>query len=309
MGKQTYIIGSRGSKLALWQAEHVKQALEHSAPSLKFQIELIKTAGDANTRAPLSVIGGLGVFTKEIEDALLSGRIDIAVHSLKDLPTGQPEGLTIAAVSEREETRDALVLPDEGMAGGALSIKEIPHGARVGTSSRRRSAQLKHLREDLEILDIRGNVDTRLRKLDSGEYDVIVLAAAGLIRLSLAERISGLIPLDLMVPAVGQGALAIETRREDETEAMVRVLDHPPTRAAVEAERSFLRTLGGGCTLPIGGHAVSDGESMKLLGLVASESGEEVLRESIEGPTNRAAELGEKLGRRMIENGALGLLG
>src|SRR6185312_1757133 len=206
------VIGSRGSKLALWQAEQARQRLLDLNPQIEVRIEIIKTTGDVKND-PLSVIGGKGVFTKELEDALLDGRIDLAVHSLKDLPTILPEGLSIAAICEREDARDALVLR-AGVKNG--SLLHLPQGAIIGTSSQRRLAQLKALRSDVVVKDLRGNVDTRVRKLDEGQYDALILASAGLIRLGLEDRISARIPIDQMLPAVGQGAIAIEIRNDNE---------------------------------------------------------------------------------------------
>jgi hydroxymethylbilane synthase len=308
MEKRTCVIGSRGSKLALWQSEWVKGQLEAAAPEFNFRIELIKTSGDVNTRMPLSVIGGQGVFTKEIEEALLSGRINIGVHSLKDLPTVQPDGLTIAAITKREDPRDALVLPlDSTITVG--SVEEIPQGARIGSSSQRRAAQLQSRRPDLVLMDIRGNVDTRLRKLDQGEYDALVLACAGLRRLGLGDRISAPISIDEMLPAVGQGALAVEMRgNDDELFTIVSKLDHAATRAACTAERSFLRALGGGCQLPIAGHAIVEGNTLNLRGLVASTSGDTVIADSVHGPISDAAYLGEQLGQTLLGRGVLSLL-
>ncbi len=306
--KETLTIGSRGSKLALWQAEWVKARLGAFHPQLEVSIEIIKTSGDVLKDAPLSLIGGKGVFTKELEEALLDGRIDLAVHSLKDLPTILPESLTIAAITEREDTRDALVLR-RGFALKNPSLKSLPEGAVVGTSSLRRLAQLKHLRPDIGIKDLRGNVDTRLRKLDAGDYDAIILAAAGLRRLGLAERISAPIPAEEMLPAVGQGALAIEMRVDDSTALkLLASLEHTRTRAACTAERALLRFLGGGCQLPIAAHGVVEDNRLRLEGLVAGLSGDVIIRDVLEGPATEAREIGESLGRRLLERGAKSLL-
>lgn len=305
-------IGSRGSKLALWQAEWVRGRLEAASPGTAVRVEVIKTEGDARRDVPLSAIGGRGVFTKEIEQALLEGRVDIAVHSLKDLPTTTPEGLLLAATPEREDARDALVLrtgftPEVAGAGGALAL--LPRGARVGTSSPRRLAQLKIRRPDLEVLDLRGNVDTRLRKLDAGWYEAVVLASAGLRRLGLEARISAHLTAEEMLPAVGQGALGVETRSDDaETRALVSVLDHAPTRAACTAERALLRALGGGCQLPIAAHAVARGGRLKLAALVAEPSGRGFVSDSVEGETSEAEQLGARLSEILIAGGAMSLL-
>jgi hydroxymethylbilane synthase len=306
--KETLVIGSRGSKLALWQAEWVKARLGSLHPQISVSIEIVKTSGDVMKDAPLAVIGGKGVFTKELEEALLAGRIDLAVHSLKDLPTILPERLTIAAITEREDTRDALVLR-AGFSLDSPSLKSLPEGAVVGTSSPRRLAQLKHLRPDINIKDLRGNVDTRLRKLDAGDYDAIILASAGLRRLGLTKRISAPIPTQEMLPAVGQGALGIEMRG-DESQALklVAALNHAPTRAACTAERALLRSLGGGCQLPIAAHGVVEGSQLRLEGLVAALSGNVIIRDTLEGRAIDARDLGETLGKRLLERGAESLL-
>ncbi len=297
---RTLVIGSRGSKLALWQAEQARLRLLELNPQIDVRIEIIKTTGDVKTE-PLSVIGGKGVFTKELEEALLDSRIDIAVHSLKDLPTILPDGLAISAICEREDARDALVLRSN-LAVEHASLAGLPANAVVGTSSQRRLAQLKALRSDVVVNDLRGNVDTRIRKLDEGQYDAVILASAGLLRLGLQDRISARLSIDEMLPAVGQGAIAIETRADDEfTVAATEKLDHAVTRVACLAERSFLRALGGGCQLPIAAHAVIDGDRIHIDGLVAQPDGSEILRDSLSGSSNHAESLGAKLGARLLE--------
>ena len=306
--RDRFIIGSRGSKLALSQAEWVRERLRQLHPLKQISIEIIKTSGDVMKDAPLAVIGGEGVFTKELEEALLTRQIDLAVHSLKDLPTVLPEGLAIAAITEREDARDALVLREESAIRQA-SIKHLPQGCVVGTSSPRRLSQLKHLRPDLAIKELRGNVDTRLRKLDAGEYDAVILASAGLQRLGLAHRISAPIETEEMLPAVGQGALAVEARRDDEeTVSILSLLDDSQTRAACTAERSLLRALGGGCLLPIAAHAVVQDHRLRLEGLVAEISGENIIRDSLEGTASDAERLGSDLARCLRERGAETLL-
>ena len=306
--KDYFVIGSRGSKLALWQAEWVKARLESLRPETEIRIEIIKTSGDVMRDVPLAVIGGKGVFTKELEEALLDQRIDIAVHSLKDLPTILPQELTITAITEREDPSDALVLRD-GFSLEKPSIREMPESATIGTSSLRRMAQLKNLRPDLIIKDLRGNVDTRLRKLDEGQYDAVILAAAGLRRLGFAERISVRVTTEEMLPAVGQGALGIETRADDEaTNDLVALLDHAPTRAACTAERALLRSLGGGCQLPIAAHGSVHGSHLRLEGLVASPSGENVIRDAVESDTSNAIEAGETLATNLRARGADAML-
>ncbi len=294
------VIGSRGSKLALWQAEQARENLQLLNPGIEIRIEIIKTTGDVKSE-PLSVIGGKGVFTKELEDALLDGRIDIAVHSLKDLPTILPDGLFISAICEREDPRDALVL----RAGAHGSLLDLPERAVVGTSSQRRLAQLKALRGDVEVKDLRGNVDTRIRKLDEGQYDALILATAGLVRLGLEERISTRIPLSEMLSAVGQGAIAIEVRSDNEAavEATSK-LEHRLTRIACVAERAFLRGLGGGCQLPIAAHAVFEQDLLVLDGLVAKPDGSEILRDRVSGPPDLAEAIGANLSAQLISRGA-----
>jgi hydroxymethylbilane synthase len=305
MGREI-VIGSRGSKLALWQSEWVKARLEEMGARVR--IDIFKTSGDVMRDVPLSTIGGQGAFTKELEVALLDGRIDVAVHSLKDLPTINPEGLSITATPEREDARDALVLRSDADSDGA-SIATLPAGSVVGTSSLRRIAQLKHLRPDVQVKDLRGNVDTRLRKLDSGEYDAVILASAGLRRLGLGRRISAAIETDVMLPAVSQGSLGVQTRADDnETNALVSRLDHAATRAAVVAERSLLRKLGGGCQVPIAAHAVVAGGELRLDGLVASLDGSRVIRDTTTAATTESEKAGDALAARMLERGAGELL-
>src|SRR5687767_9532648 len=296
---RSLVIGSRGSKLALWQAEQAKARLLVLNPEIDIRVEIIKTTGDVKSD-PLSVIGGKGVFTKELEDALLDGRIDLAVHSLKDLPTLLPVGLTISAICERDDPRDALVVRDDLKSRGG-SILNLPENAVVGTSSQRRMAQLKSLRPDVVVKDVRGNVDTRLRKLDEGQYEALLLASAGLRRLELEHRIDVAISIGEMVPAVGQGAIAIETRSDNElaTEA-TSALDHEETRLCCLAERAFLRSLGGGCQFPIAGHAIIEDELLKLDGLVSTPDGAQILRDQLAGPPDDAETIGAKLAAQLI---------
>lgn len=291
-------IGSRGSKLALWQAEWVARELARLGQSAR--IEIIRTTGDKMTDVALAQVGAKGLFTREIEEALLAGRIDLAVHSLKDLPTALPEGLTLAAVPQREDARDAVV---------GRRLCDLEPGARVGTSSLRRAAQLRRLRPDLLIEPVRGNVDTRLRRLAEGRYDAIVLALAGLRRLGWEERIAEILPLETMLPAVGQGALAIETREGDEVvRAACRPLEDPDTRRAVMAERALLAGLGGGCQVPIAAHAeLSDG-ALRLRAVVISPDGAQAVRDEIRGAPEDAEELGSELARRLLTSGAQAIL-
>jgi hydroxymethylbilane synthase len=287
------VIGSRGSALALWQARHVARKLE--ALGEQTRIEIIKTSGDKIQDVPLAMAGGKGLFTKEIEEALLAGVIDLAVHSMKDLPAELAPGLTIAAIPQREDPRDALV-------GASLDS-----AAKIGTSSLRRAAQLRAFRGSLVIETLRGNVDTRLRKLDEGRYDSIVLAAAGLRRLGWQDRIREIIPVEIMCPAGGQGALAIETRGDSgPARELAGKLDHAETRAAVEAERAFLATMGGGCQVPIGAYARLEAGTIHLLAVVAAPDGARIIKGEHRGPD--PAVVGAQLGRRLLDQGAREIL-
>jgi hydroxymethylbilane synthase len=273
---RSYVIGSRGSKLALLQARQVLDAILRLNPGLECRIEVIRTGGDAESRAPLSSIGGVGVFVKEIEEALLRGDIDVAVHSAKDMPAESDPRLCIAAFPEREDPRDALVSRGYGLAC-------LPSGARVGTGSARRQAQLLAVRPDLRMADIRGNVDTRLRKLDDGDYDAIVLACAGLRRMGLESRISEPLAVEVCLPAAGQGALAVQCRTGDEIAGFIAQIDHAGTRRCVEAERAVLRRLGAGCRTPIGVLArLVDGE-VEVEAMVAGCDGSTVVRDRARG--------------------------
>jgi hydroxymethylbilane synthase len=291
------VIGSRGSQLALWQARHISSCLLKLG--VETRLDIIKTTGDKITDVPLAQVGGKGLFTKEIEEALLAGSIDLAVHSLKDMPTALPAGLTLAAIPEREDPRDALI---------GKPLAELGAGSKVGTSSLRRAAQLHALGRGLVIENLRGNVDTRLRKLDEGQYDAIVLAAAGLRRLGWAERIRELIDPEVMCPAAGQGALAIETRADGGTAQQVACkLNHAATNAAVTAERSLLATLEGGCQVPIGAHAHFEGSMLHLSAMVASPDGARIMRDGASGSDPVA--LGRELGARLLASGARDILG
>jgi hydroxymethylbilane synthase len=291
------VIASRGSQLALWQARWVSAQLTERGHQCR--IEIIRTTGDKITDVPLAKVGTKGLFTKEIEEALLDGRADLAVHSLKDLPTELPAGLVLAAVPEREDPRDAVV---------GKRLADLPPGARVGTSSLRRSAQLRKLRPDLAIESVRGNLDTRLRKLDEGQYDAILLAAAGLKRLGWGDRIAEILPAETMCSAVGQGALAIETRASGAGFDAVQAMDDADTHAAVLAERGVLSALGGGCQVPIGAHATVEGGTVRLLGLVASPDGTEVIRGESQGEASEAESLGRALGGELLARGARRIL-
>jgi hydroxymethylbilane synthase len=291
------VIASRGSQLALWQARWIQDRL--AALGHESRIEIIKTSGDKITDAPLSKVGGKGLFTKEIEEALLEGRASVAVHSLKDLPTDLPASLTLAAVPGREDPRDAIV---------GMRLSELPPDALVGTSSLRREAQLRNNRPDLRIESIRGNLDTRLRKLDEGRYCAILLAAAGLRRLGWAARIAEILPPEIMCPAVGQGALGMETRAEGPAFEICRALEYPAARAAVDAERAALRALGGGCQVPIGAHATVQDGRLRLIAMVASPDGTELIRAHTEGPSEAAAQLGTEIAADLLSRGAARIL-
>jgi hydroxymethylbilane synthase len=292
-------IGSRGSQLALWQARWIQARLESFGAECR--IEIIHTTGDKITDVALSKVGTKGLFTKEIEEALLSGAIDVAVHSLKDMPTDLPVGLTLSAIPEREDPRDAMV-------GACLS--DLAQNARVGTSSLRRAAQLRAIRPDLEIENIRGNVDTRLRKLDEGRYVAIVLASAGLRRLGWENRISEVLEPEVMCPAVGQGALAVETRQDGgEAYDLSKRLDHSETRMAVTAERAVLASLGGGCQVPIGAYAtVDNGRMVHIRAVVVSPDGTQVIRKEARGLANAAAAIGRVLGEQLLADGGKQIL-
>lgn len=299
---RSLVIGSRGSQLALWQARFIQGKLE--TLGIGASIEIVKTAGDRITDMPLAVAGaqsgaGKGLFTREIEEALLDGRIDLAVHSLKDLPTELPEGLSLAAIPERANPFDALV---------GRCLDDLPQRARVGTSSLRRSAQLLRYRPDLNLVPLRGNVDTRLRKLDEGQCDAAVLAAAGLMRLGWSDRIDELLAPEVMCPAAGQGALAIETRQSGFGYDTCEPLDHPATHAAVTAERALLATLGGGCQVPVGAFAKIEGHQLVLRAIVISPDGATAISDSIVGEVTRPAAVGYELGERLLRQGAAAIL-
>lgn len=301
-------IGTRGSALAMAQAGLVKAALEKRHAGLTCELVVIKTTGDDFSAGEKSAPGAgtaalKGLFVKEIEEALLDGRIDLAVHSVKDMESDLPQGLTLAAVMRREDPRDALVSRQ------GQPLQELPAGARVGASSLRRQAQLKRLRRDLEFVPIRGNVETRLKKLGAGEYDAIVLAACGLARLALSGRVTEYLPLDQVLPAPGQGALGIEIRADrKEMEDLVRAVDDEPSRQAVEAERAFLRALGGSCRVPVGALGVVQGEALRLAGVVLSPDGLKSVRKELSGPRKDPQRLGGELASRLRAVGADRLL-
>jgi len=292
-------IGSRGSQLALWQANYIADRLHGHGHTV--HIEVIKTTGDKIIDVALAKVGTKGMFTKEIEEAMLDSRIDLAVHSLKDLPTELTPEFVIAAVPEREDPRDAF------LSNKYSRIEELPARARVGTSSLRRQAQLHAMRGDLEIIPLRGNVDTRLRKLQSGEFDGIILAAAGVSRLGLTDLVRMRLEPEQMCPAAGQGALAIEARSTDSaTIAALKFLDHTVTRAAVECERAALNALGGGCQVPIGAYASHENGKLTLQAVVASPDGTEIIRAQRSG--SEPQELGREVGEALLANGAMRIL-
>ncbi len=299
MSKNTLRIGTRKSKLALWQANYVKERLEGRGYSV--ELVLITTTGDKILDAPLAKIGGKGLFVKEIEEALLRGDIDLAVHSLKDVPMVLPEGLTLGAITEREEPFDVLISRD------GRGLQELPEGAKVGTSSLRRQVQIKRKRPDLRVETLRGNVDTRLRKLEEGLYDAIVLAYAGVKRMGFEERVSQV--LEDFIPAVGQGSLAIEIRQEDQrVYEAIAFLDHRESRIRAECERAFLRELQGGCQVPIGAYAWIDSEKLKLKAFISDLEGKRFLEGVEEGDLHQAEQVGKKLARRLLEEGGKEIL-
>lgn len=301
--KAKLTIGTRQSLLALWQSNHIAALLRKEYPKCEVVLKKIVTKGDRILDVPLAQIGGKGLFTKEIEEDLLDGTVDLAVHSLKDMPTVLPEGLCLTAITERANVGDAFV------SNKYATFEELPLGSVVGTSSLRRKAQLLAKRPDLEIRDLRGNVDTRLRKLDEGLYDAIILAAAGLERLGHGDRISSLIPADVCLPAVGQGALAIEARTADkEVRDMLSFLNDLNTKHATDAERAFLGLLEGGCQVPIGVHADVEGENIRIEAIIAALDGSTILRDTINGKADDAVSLGQQLGKKMLAAGGQEIL-
>ena len=316
MSKKKLIVGTRSSQLALWQADFVIGELRKRYPDLAIEKRLMTTKGDKILNAPLAKIGGKGLFTKELETAMLAGEIDIAVHSLKDMPVVVPEGLVITAVTERADAGDALVSQRYG------SFAALPEGAKVGTSSLRRRAQLLHARPDLRIVDLRGNVNTRLRKLEEENFDGIILACAGLKRLGFGERIRQVLPQSLCLPAVGQGALAIESRIDDrETRELLSFLDDGITRACTAAERGFLATVEGGCQVPVGVYAqpvdnadiledahTGKAEAIRVEAVIASLDGRKLFRDSVEGAADEAEFLGISLANKLLDMGGREIL-
>ena len=296
-------IGTRGSPLALYQANWVRDQLLQSDPDLKATLIKIKTTGDKIQDAPLAKIGGKGLFVKEIEEALLGDQIDLAVHSIKDVPTEFPEGLHLAAITKREDPRDAF------LSRGNVPLKDLPRGAKIGTSSLRRQAQLLHLRGDFEVVPLRGNLDTRLKKLETLNLDGIVLALAGVKRLGDEEKVSEILTPEVSLPAIGQGALGIETRQGDETvERRIGFLNDPPTATSVTGERAFLRRLEGGCQVPIAAYGRIEGGIFRIEGMVGTTDGKRLIRHHMEGPVDQAEAVGIELAETLLNRGAKEIL-
>jgi hydroxymethylbilane synthase len=298
MTKKKFILGTRGSKLALWQSEHVAAILKEKA-GVDVELRIIKTQGDKIIDVALAKIGDKGLFVKELETALLDEAVDFAVHSSKDVPTQLPDGLTLGAFLKRVDPRDVII------SKSGKGIDDLPAGSVVGTSSLRRIAQILNRRPDIVIKDVRGNLDTRLRKMDNGEFDAIILAAAGLDRMGWNSHITERISSDVMVSAVGQGAIAVETRSDDEdVRELMTHLEDPETRSAVIAERALLRELEGGCQIPIGALGVLDNGKLKLTGMVAGLDGTKLLKDTITGDPDDAENLGVELARKLVSMGA-----
>ena len=291
-------IGTRGSELALWQANHIKDLIENEH-GVTVELKIIKTMGDKILDVPLAKVGGKGLFVKELEEALLRNEVDLAVHSMKDVPTELPEGLFMGIVTERVDARDAFLSVKYD------SFNELPQGAVIGTSSLRRQCQLQAIRPDIKCAQNRGNVGTRIRKMKEGQFDAIILAAAGLKRLGLGDEIKEILPADVSIPAIGQGALGIESRvGDDEVSRLLAFLNHQETAYAVRAERAFLMKLEGGCQVPIAGFGTIDGDSIKFDGLVGSEIGDIILKDTITGSVNDAEKIGIELAQRLLDRGA-----
>ena len=292
-------IGTRASALALWQAEWVKSELEKKYPGMTVSLTKIKTTGDKILDVPLAQVGGKGLFVKEIEEAMLAHEIDIAVHSMKDVPTMFPDGLHLSCITKREDARDALLTRNN------MKFKDLPQGATIGTSSLRRQAQLMNVRPDFKIAQLRGNVDTRLRKLKEGQFDAIILAAAGVRRLGLAENVSEYIDPSISLPAIGQGALGIECRVDDrELNDLIAFFNHQDTRTCVTGERALLRRLEGGCQVPIACYGQMVNGKLHLIGLVGSVDGKRIIKETIEGEADKAEKLGVTLAEKLLKQGA-----
>ena len=300
---KTLKIATRQSPLAMWQAEHIRDRLEALHPHISVELVTFVTQGDKILDTPLAKIGGKGLFVKELEAALLDGRADLAVHSMKDVPMQLPEGLALAVICEREDPFDAFV------SNQYEKFEDLPHGAKLGTSSLRRKCQVLKQRPDLEVIDLRGNVGTRLSKLDAGQYDAIILASSGLKRLGLHERIRHTLAPEISLPAVGQGALGLECRSDDqEVLDLILPLMHHETNVCVRAERAFNAYLEGGCQVPIAGYATLDGQTIQLEGRVGSPDGQTLLVQQVQGPEDQAEQLGVQLGKALLALGAGDLL-
>ncbi|MDF0652654.1 MAG: hydroxymethylbilane synthase [Nitrospira sp.] len=296
--RSTLVLGTRGSKLALCQSEWFQSKVQEVVPDVRVLLKKVQTSGDRIVDVPLAKIGGKGLFVKEIEDALSAGEIDFAVHSMKDVPAQLPEGLDILCIPQREDARDALISRE------GRSFQNLPFGANIGTASLRRQAQLLHVRPDLKVAVLRGNLDTRLRKLKEGQFDAIVLAAAGLHRLGWSQTITEYLPSILSLPAIGQGALGIEGRTNDAFVRSILIrLNHRATETTVTAERAFLYRLEGGCQVPIAAHATLSGDQLVLEGLVATVDGKTVIRDQMEGTHQQAHALGVQLAERLLSRG------
>ncbi|NJD55413.1 MAG: hydroxymethylbilane synthase [Nitrospirae bacterium] len=303
MKKNKVVIGTRGSKLALWQAEWVRAELQRMNPGLAVELNKIKTTGDKILDVPLAQVGGKGLFVKEIEEALLRGEADLAVHSMKDVPTEFPEGLHLAVIGKREDPRDVFIARSPSPA--AQSFSALPQGATIGTSSLRRACQLLSVRPDLRIVQLRGNLETRLRKLDEGQFDAIILAAAGVKRLGWEQRITEVIGPEVSLPAIGQGAIGIECRIDDEyINTLIAPLDHKETSICVRAERALLKRLQGGCQVPIAAHAVITDGKLVMDGLVGSVKGDRIIKDHLEGRPEDGEAIGKALGEMLLAKGA-----
>ncbi len=314
--KKNIVIATRGSKLALWQANWIKDELESRNPDIEIALSKIKTTGDKILDVPLAKVGGKGLFVKEIEEAMLEGKADLAVHSMKDVPTVLPPNLHIPVITKREDPRDALIIKIRNSKSEIRNFKSLPKGAKVGTSSLRRACQILSIRPDLQITQLRGNLDTRIRKLDEGQFDAIIVAAAGVKRLGMADRITETLEPEITLPAIAQGAVGIECRIDDEfVNSLVAPLDHPATSVCVRAERAFLKTLEGGCQVPIAAHARlkseirnPKSEILVIDGLVGSVSGDRIIKASKKGTPEEAEKLGINLGKDLLSKGAKEIL-
>ncbi|HPX60979.1 MAG TPA: hydroxymethylbilane synthase [Deltaproteobacteria bacterium] len=295
-------IGTRDSRLALWQAEWVKSELEKAYPGIDVSLVSIKTMGDRILDVPLAKVGGKGLFVKEIEEAMLRGEVDIAVHSMKDVPTFFPEGLGLCCITRREDPRDAVV-------SRGIPLSDLPHGARIGTSALRRQAQLLKERPDLQMVVIRGNVETRIRKLESEQLDAVILAAAGMKRLGFGDSITECLDVQLSIPAIGQGALGIECRLDDrEMQDAIAFMNHAETACCVKAERALLKRCEGGCQVPIAAHAVLEGDELHMIGLIAAVDGRHCVRGEVSGDAGQCEELGRTLADLLLSQGGKEIL-